>query len=101
MEWVKDETPPPPPTINELIAEREPRYGAFRDRAALSQSIKNIMVLADGWSKLTAPQAEALEMIALKITRILNGDPSYVDNWVDIAGYAQLVADILHEDEKA
>jgi len=26
---------------------------------------------------------------------ILNGDPNYVDSWVDIAGYAKLVADRL------
>lgn len=34
-------------------------------------------------------------MIQHKIARILNGDPDYVDNWVDIAGYAKLVADRL------
>ena len=33
---------------------------------------------------------EALEMIAHKIARILSGDADYADNWVDIAGYAQL-----------
>jgi hypothetical protein len=34
-------------------------------------------------------------MICHKIARILNGDPNYADSWVDIAGYAQLVADRL------
>jgi hypothetical protein len=34
-------------------------------------------------------------MIAHKIGRILNGDPNYADSWIDIAGYAQLVADRL------
>ena len=34
-------------------------------------------------------------MIAHKIGRILNGDPNYADSWVDIAGYAQLVANEL------
>lgn len=38
---------------------------------------------------------EALEMIAHKVGRILNGDPAYSDSWVDIAGYAKLVADRL------
>ena len=30
-------------------------------------------------------------MIAVKISRILTGDPSHADNWHDIAGYATLV----------
>jgi hypothetical protein len=42
-----------------------------------------------------ADQAEALDMIFTKIGRILNGDPNHIDSWVDIAGYAKLVADRL------
>ena len=34
---------------------------------------------------------ESLEMVQHKIARILNGDPAYVDNWVDIIGYVKLV----------
>ena len=44
---------------------------------------------------LDPDQREALEMIAHKIARIVNGDPNYADSWVDIAGYATLVADRL------
>jgi hypothetical protein len=40
-------------------------------------------------------QQEALDMIQHKIGRILNGDPDYVDNWDDIAGYSQLISKIL------
>jgi hypothetical protein len=39
-------------------------------------------------------------MIAHKIGRIVNGDPDHVDSWVDIAGYAQLVADELQGVER-
>jgi len=35
------------------------------------------------------------DMIANKLGRILNGDPNYADSWMDIAGYAKLVADRL------
>jgi hypothetical protein len=45
-------------------------------------------------------QREALEMIAHKIARIINGDPNYADSWVDIAGYAKLVADRLGGTER-
>jgi hypothetical protein len=36
-------------------------------------------------------------MVVHKIGRILNGDPHYADSWVDIAGYAKLVADRLEK----
>lgn len=59
------------------------------------------MHVSKNWSKkeLSSDKQEALEMIAHKIGRILNGDPNYKDSWTDIAGYAQLVADTL-KDEK-
>jgi len=48
---------------------------------------------------LNNDQREALEMIAHKIARILNGDPNYADNWIDIAGYATLVANRLEKED--
>jgi hypothetical protein len=36
-------------------------------------------------------QAEALDQMAQKMCRILQGDPDFADHWVDIAGYASLV----------
>ncbi len=37
-------------------------------------------------------QWEALEMIIHKVGRIVNGNPDKIDHWIDIAGYAKLVA---------
>ena len=51
--------------------------------------------MGDKWYGLGNDQQEALEMIAHKLGRIANGDPDYADSWVDIAGYAKLVADRL------
>ena len=48
-----------------------------------------------GIYELSPDQAEALDMIAHKIARILNGDPNHHDHWHDIAGYATLIADRL------
>ena len=39
---------------------------------------------------------ESLTLICHKLARIANGDPFYDDSWKDIAGYSQLVVDILH-----
>jgi hypothetical protein len=38
-------------------------------------------------------------MICHKLGRIVNGDPNYADSWIDIAGYAKLVADRLEGKE--
>ena len=53
------------------------------------------MINTDNFEKLDEDMTDALEMMAVKISRILNGDPWYADNWVDIAGYAKLVGDRL------
>ena len=89
-----------PIEVNEILKERGNRYAAFIDNAKVSQALKAEMWSSENWSggKLNADQKEALELIALKISRILTGDPDYVDSWIDIAGYAQLVVDRLVED---
>lgn len=75
-----------------VLAERGSRYGRFKDHARIAQNIKRPMYESLGWDRLASDQQEALEMIAHKVARVLNGDPNYIDNWVDIAGYATLVA---------
>lgn len=82
--------------LNSVLQERSDRYGSFMDRAEITQTIKSAMAWP-GWKRLAHDQQEALETIATKIARILNGDPNYIDNWVDIAGYAMLVANRLSE----
>ena len=81
--------------IDTILTERGQRYGKFCDHAKISQRLQTAMRETDGWHNLGASGREALEMVAHKIARILNGDPTYADSWVDIAGYAQLVADEL------
>lgn len=86
--------------IDQILAERGERYGEFKDHAKISQEMKRVMQKTDGWHNLGATGREALEMIAHKIARILNGDPTYADSWRDIAGYATLVADRLEGVER-
>lgn len=81
--------------ITEVLTKRGKRYGTFVGHAEITQHLKFVMAQTDNWRKLDPDQREALEMIAHKIGRILNGDPNYDDSWTDVAGYAQLVADRL------
>ena len=85
-----------PPSIAEVLAERGSRYGPFAGHARITQAIKDTIKSSPKWDDLTWSQREALEMIAHKIGRILNGDPNYLDSWVDIVGYTQLVIDELN-----
>ena len=86
--------------VTEVLEERGSRYGLFTGHADVTQKIKHVMTRGVSWHKLAPDQKEALEMIAHKIGRIINGDPDYDDSWVDIAGYAQLVADRLQGKER-
>ena len=84
-------------TITDVLTERGKRYGAFKDQANISQTLKDVLRKHINGRKINieGDQKEALEMICHKLARIANGDPDYADSWVDIAGYAQLVADRL------
>lgn len=87
--------------IDKVLGERGRLYGDFSVHAKITQDLKCIMQQSLRWDVLNCPQREALEMIAHKIGRILNGDPNYADSWLDIAGYAKLVADRLSIGEEA
>lgn len=83
--------------VDKTLDARAQMYGKFKDGAALMQAIKRTMAAhASKHDKTFADdQWEALEMIVHKMGRIVNGDPDVVDHWVDIAGYATLIADRL------
>ena len=99
--------------VDAVLDERGTRYGSFAEQALLGQDLKDIIraqiakrCAQDGFTNrygddlLYAMEThsmvrEALEMICTKMARIINGDPTYADNWLDIAGYAKLVADRL------
>jgi hypothetical protein len=83
--------------IDETLSERGNKYGEFAGHAQVSQRLKQMarFELSYRDKRLAEDQLEALDMIFHKIARIINGDPDYADSWVDIAGYATLVANRL------
>lgn len=84
--------------LNNILAERGDRYGTFEGHAEIAQRLKGTVhhFASVRACDLDADQYEALDMICHKVARIINGDPNYADSWVDIAGYAKLVADRLN-----
>lgn len=83
--------------INQILEERGSRYGDFGSHAIITQNIKAAMRHSPNWAKLPNDMKEALEMVAHKVGRILNGDFTYADNVVDIIGYMQLVLDRMEK----
>jgi len=81
--------------IEATLTERANRYGAFSEHARITQALKRAMVDSPNWSALPDDMKEALEMVQHKVGRILNGDPTYQDSWVDIEGYTHLVTQRL------
>ena len=64
---------------------------------SVSQAIKQVFRATRNWPSLTDTQREALEMIALKLSRFLTGDAGHADHLVDLVGYATL---IIKENER-
>jgi hypothetical protein len=83
--------------IDELLNERGSKYGSFIDVAQIAQEMKDVIrgALDEQNASLQADHQEALDMITSKIARIVNGDANHRDSWIDIAGYATLVAERL------
>ena len=77
--------------IDETLTERGSRYGEFCEHARVTQNIKRAMAASNNWERLDDPMREALEMVAHKIGRILNGDEFYKDSWTDVIGYVRLI----------
>ena len=81
--------------LSAVLTDRGKTHGDFPVQSTICFNLKATMRL--GPHALSAPHQEALEMIAVKISRILCGNPDEIDHWLDIAGYAKLVSDMLEK----
>lgn len=88
--------------IDETLDNRAKDYGKFIQGAEIMQMLKRLVhnYIELRGTKLAFDQREAIDMIIHKLGRIINGNPDKVDTWVDIAGYAKLVADRLEGVER-
>jgi len=83
------------PQLEATLKERRSSYGSFSDNAAVAQAIKDSMRAHQGWEGLPSTMKEGLDLIALKMSRIVTGDWRHKDNPHDIAGYAKCMEDFL------
>ena len=82
--------------VSDTLKNRNNTHGDYHEQAELAAALRRIMGTGLNWMKLTDQEQDALLMIAVKLSRILSGNPHEPDHWHDIAGYATLVErDIL------
>jgi len=73
-----------------MLEQREKTHGAFIDVSTLAQRFKNDLRMGRTYDQLDPRQAEALDLLATKMARIVNGDASHKDHWDDLEGYSKL-----------
>jgi len=73
-----------------ILDEREKTHGNYADVARVSQHLKSYLQQQD-MLHMTAEQRESIEMICVKIARIVCGNANEPDHWIDISGYAELI----------
>lgn len=78
--------------LDEILADRGKTYGSFATNAAISRTLKRV-IYSHQRTAIPDVHLEAIDMICLKLSRILSGAHNHADSWDDIAGYAKLVAD--------
>lgn len=84
-------------SLQEVLNERGGRYGSFTDNARITQEMWDVFQSGPCFELLSAVHKEAAHMILHKLARSVCGDPMYDDNPKDIAGYAKLWEDSIHE----
>lgn len=75
--------------LTEILEQRGNDYGDFGDVAAVCEAAEKLFLSP----RMTDVQRCAMKMIIMKQARIACGNPTHKDSWMDIGGYAKLVAD--------
>ena len=73
-----------------ILKEREKTHGEYSEVARVSQALK--MALRNGpIEEVPAVVRESLELICMKMARVVCGDHNEPDHWTDICGYSTLI----------
>jgi hypothetical protein len=87
--------------VYQMLAGRESNNGDYATGARITNSIVRSMSSGGkNWFDMPDYMLLAMQMIALKQARIVNGSHTHIDSWRDIAGYAMLVVDELEKQRR-
>lgn len=76
--------------VGALISTRQSTHGDFRTNARMSQKLKAVVRSYEGWEHLDDVEKESIDMICLKLSRIISGKSLEKQHWEDVEGYARL-----------
>ena len=84
----------------QLLKERSSVHGKASNQFSIAQHIKKLFKAQLNIDKFHGYEDyemahETLDMIAVKLSRILVGDPNHKDHWDDIAGYAKIYSNYI------
>lgn len=80
---------------DQLLSERGTTHGRFVDNATTGQALRDLFRQSPHWADMDPVCREALDMMACKMSRILSGQATFADHWLDCAGYSTLVVEHL------
>lgn len=89
-----------PDNVDATLAQRGGRYGLFVDNSKVYVQFMSMVEQSPNYQRLSPAARHALGNIGTKLARLLTGDPDYHDNWLDIAGYATLMAKICQGEKR-
>lgn len=72
----------------DLLRERGVTHGDIVEQATMAQDLQGVMHRSANWNSLNPVVRQTLDMIQLKISRLLEGDPTFAEHWDDLLGYA-------------
>lgn len=79
-----------PQPVAALTDTRQSTHGDFRTNARISQHLKAAVRGYEGWDHLDDVEKESIDMICLKLSRIVSGKSLERKHWEDVEGYAHL-----------
>ena len=85
--------------LDSVFQDRRKNYGSFEGNARVMDNLLSIIYVEiqdSGQEKnLNAQHELALRCIAMKLSRLCQGNINHADSWLDIAGYAKLMYDFI------
>lgn len=82
-----------------ILADREKTHGDYGLVASVSQALKEALRYGP-LDELPAMHRESLEMICVKMARIVCGNHHEPDHWLDVSGYAMLIHQQILQNKK-
>ncbi len=84
-------------SVDSTLKTRGSQHGDWQFQSQCARALKSVIiafatrrVTEYNLPPLSPGQLEALDMVAVKQSRIICGNPNYPDHWHDVGGYARL-----------